>query len=128
MGPSQVLTQNLHNAVVHLGHQNGCVTLWTPNLPKPAVQILAHLGPLTSVSVSPYDGGSLGSTNLPGRYMATAGRDGKVKVWDCRNWKGVVREWNVRGAGDVSLEWSQKGHLGVLTGGNVNVSHLCCVG
>ncbi|KAJ3502736.1 hypothetical protein NMY22_g18490 [Coprinellus aureogranulatus] len=60
---------------------------------------------------------------MPGRYMATAGRDGKVKIWDCRNWKGVVREWNVRGAGDVELEWSQKGYLGVVNGGSVNVYH-----
>ncbi|KAF6746719.1 WD repeat-containing protein 46 [Ephemerocybe angulata] len=114
---------NRHNAVVHLGHQNGCVTLWTPNLPKPAVQILSHMGPVTSISVNPSDGGSAGSVNMPGRYMATAGRDGKVKIWDCRNWKGVVREWTVRGAGDVELEWSQKGYLGVLSGGSVNVYH-----
>ncbi|KAJ2932981.1 hypothetical protein H1R20_g4133, partial [Candolleomyces eurysporus] len=115
LGASHSLTQNLHSAVTYLGHQNGCVTLWTPNLPKPAVQILSHLGPVTSVSVNPHDG--------VGRYLATAGRDGKVKVWDCRNWKGVVREWSVRGAGDVELEWSQKGYLGVLSGGSVNVYH-----
>ncbi|KAJ2932985.1 hypothetical protein H1R20_g4134, partial [Candolleomyces eurysporus] len=58
-----------------------------------------------------------------GRYLVTAGHDGKVKVWDCRNWKGVVREWSVHGAGDVELEWSQKGYLGVLSGGSVNVYH-----
>lgn len=54
--------------------------------------------------------------------MATAGKDGFVKVWDCRNWKGAVREWNVRGAGDAELEWSQRGSLAVASGGTVNVS------
>ena len=106
------MTQNLHNAVIHLGHQNGCVTLWTPNLPHPAVQLLAHLGPVVSVSVDPSQGG---------RYMATAGRDGTVKVWDCRNWKGAVRDWTVRGGGDPELDWSARGYLSVASGGAVNV-------
>ncbi len=62
--------------------------------------------------------------------MATAGQDGTVKVWDCRNWKGAVRTWNARGGGAI-LDWSQKGALGVATGGSVNVRtpriypHLC---
>jgi U3 small nucleolar RNA-associated protein 7 len=109
------MTQNLHNAVIHLGHQNGCVTLWTPNLPHPAVQLLAHLGPVVSVSVDPSQGG---------RYMATAGRDGTVKVWDCRNWKGVVREWTVRGGGDPELDWSARGYLAVASSGTVNVCYF----
>ncbi|KAF9446224.1 BING4CT-domain-containing protein [Macrolepiota fuliginosa MF-IS2] len=113
LGSCTTMTQNLHNAVIHLGHQNGCVTLWTPNLPHPAVQLLAHLGPVSSVSVDPSSGG---------RYMATAGKDGTVKVWDCRNWKGVVREWSVRGSGsETEVEWSQRGYLGVTSGGSVNV-------
>jgi len=59
--------------------------------------------------------------------MATAGADGKVKVWDCRNWKGCVREWKVRSMGGggpgvgIELEWSQKGLLGVASGGSVMV-------
>jgi len=59
--------------------------------------------------------------------MATAGADGKVKVWDCRNWKGCVREWKVRSMGGgepgvgIELEWSQKGFLGVASGGSVVV-------
>ena len=106
------MAQNLHNAVIHLGHQNGTVTLWTPNLPHPAVRLLAHLGPAVSVSVDPSTGG---------RYMATAGHDGTVKVWDCRNWKGAVRQWTTRG-GSTELEWSQKGALAVASGGTVNVS------
>lgn len=52
--------------------------------------------------------------------MATAGQDGLVKVWDCRNWKGAVRQWVARG-GNAELEWSQKGSLAVATGGTVNV-------
>ncbi|TFK32296.1 BING4CT-domain-containing protein [Crucibulum laeve] len=112
MGACSAMTQNLHNAVIHLGHQNGCVTLWTPNLPHPAVQLLAHIGPVSSVSVDPSQGG---------RYMSTAGRDGTVKVWDCRNWKGAVREWSTRGSGDPEVEWSQRGSLAVASGGSVNV-------
>jgi len=106
------MAQNPHNAVIHLGHQNGTVTLWTPNLPHPAVRVLAHLGPVVSVSVDPSTGG---------RYMATAGHDGTVKVWDCRNWKGAVRQWTTRG-GSAELEWSQKGALAIASGGSVNVS------
>ncbi|KAJ3519352.1 hypothetical protein NM688_g9313 [Phlebia brevispora] len=111
LGACKTMCQNMHNAVIHLGHQNGTVTLWTPNLPHPAVRLLAHLGPVASVSVDPSTGG---------RYMATAGQDGTVKIWDCRNWKGAVRQWSARG-GDAELEWSQKGALAVATGGSVNV-------
>ncbi|KAF9488792.1 BING4CT-domain-containing protein [Pleurotus eryngii] len=111
LGACTTMTQNTHNAVIHLGHQNGCVTLWTPNLPHPAVQLLAHLGPVTSVAVDP---------SQAGRYMATAGRDSTVKVWDCRNWKGAVREWSARG-GSADLDWSQRGFLASASGGTVNV-------
>ncbi|KAH9914178.1 BING4CT-domain-containing protein [Epithele typhae] len=111
LGACHTMCQNPHNAVIHLGHQNGTVTLWTPNLPHPAVRLLAHLGPVASVSVDPSSGG---------RYMASAGQDGTVKVWDCRSWKGAVRTWNPRG-GSAILEWSQRGALGVATGGSVNV-------
>ncbi|KAK0199923.1 BING4CT-domain-containing protein [Desarmillaria ectypa] len=111
LGSCTAMTQNLYNAVIHLGHQNGTVTLWTPNLPHPAVQLLAHLGPVASVSMDPSQGG---------RYMATAGKDQTVKVWDCRNWKGAVREWTARG-GYAEVEWSAKGALAVASGGTVNV-------
>ncbi|KAG8221747.1 WD40-repeat-containing domain protein [Butyriboletus roseoflavus] len=110
-GACRTMTQNRHNAVIHLGHQNGTVSLWTPNLPHPAVQLLAHLGPVVGLSVDPSTGG---------RYMASSGADGTVKIWDCRNWKGAVREWTTRG-GSAELEWSAKGALAVATGGSVNV-------
>ncbi|KAF9058829.1 hypothetical protein BDP27DRAFT_1432195 [Rhodocollybia butyracea] len=49
----------------HSSLSNACVTLWTPNLPHPAVKVLEHLGPVASVTVDPSEGG---------RYMATAGK------------------------------------------------------
>jgi len=92
----------------------GTVTLWTPNSSKPHVRLLAHMGPVTSISMDP---------SSAGRYMATSGMDGTVKVWDCRNWKGCVRKWNTRASG-AEVEWSQRGMLGVACGGSVNVRSL----
>ncbi|KAG1723083.1 WD40-repeat-containing domain protein [Suillus paluster] len=103
LGACNTLAQNKHNAVLHLGHSNGVVSLWTPNLPHPAVQILAHLDPVVGLSV---DQSSVG--------------DGVVKVWDCRNWKGTVREWTTRGGAQARMEC--KGALGVAVGGSVNVA------
>ncbi|KAF8305544.1 BING4CT-domain-containing protein [Clavulina sp. PMI_390] len=123
LGACRAMAQNMHNAVIYLGHQNGTVTLHTPNLPTPPVTLLSHMGPVSSISVDPSTGG---------RYMATAGVDGRVKVWDCRNWKGCVREWVPRSQGGgagmgrtgttytgIEVDWSQKGILGVASGGSV---------
>ncbi|KAI0339331.1 BING4CT-domain-containing protein [Trametopsis cervina] len=110
LGGCSTMSQNAHSAVIHLGHQNGTATLWTPNMPDPAVRLLAHRGPVVGLAVDP---------STAGRYMATSGQDGAVKVWDCRNWKGAVREWTTRG-GAAELEWSQRGVLAVATGGSVN--------
>lgn len=79
------------------------------------------MGGVVSLGVDPSGVGGGG-----GRYMATAGRDGVVKVWDCRNWKGAVRSWGVRGGGaggvgEIEVGWSQKGALAVASGGSVNV-------
>ena len=114
LGACSTMTQNQHNAVIHLGHQNGTVTLWTPNLPHPAVRLLAHLGPVSSVSIDQSTGG---------RYMATAGVDGIVKLWDCRSWRDALRSWNSRG-GHATLAWSQRGCLAVASGGAVNVGTI----
>ncbi|EJD08528.1 BING4CT-domain-containing protein [Fomitiporia mediterranea MF3/22] len=109
LGSCHTLAQNPQTAVLYLGHQNGRVTLWTPNLAHPAVSLLAHRGGITGLSVDPSDSG---------RYLATAGVDGLVKVWDSRTW-GVVREWTTRGGGG-EVEWSAKGTLAVASGGTVN--------
>ena len=58
--------------------------------------------------------------------MATAGVDGTVKLWDCRNWKDALRSWNSRG-GNATLAWSQRGCLAVSSGGAVNVCTIFCL-
>lgn len=42
MGPCDVLRHNPYNAVSLLGHAQGVVTMWTPNLTSPVVKMLAH--------------------------------------------------------------------------------------
>jgi U3 small nucleolar RNA-associated protein 7 len=50
--------------------------MWTPNMGStPVVKMLAHpSAPVTSLSVS-----------RDGTYMATTGKDSRMKVWDIRN-------------------------------------------
>lgn len=72
LGQCSTMTQNPQNAVIHLGHNNGTVTLWTPNMSTPVVRLLAHLGPVTGLSVWGNDGQG-------GRHLATAGVDGEFK-------------------------------------------------
>lgn len=54
--------------------------------------------------------------------MATAGADGRVKVWDNRNWGKTVREWSLRSGGKYEVDWSGRGLLAVGSRGGVSVS------
>lgn len=112
LGPCSTMAQNPLTAVIHLGHSNGTVTLWTPNLTSPALKMLAHRGPVSGVSVSARSGG---------REMATSGLDGSIKIWDCRMLgRGAVREWVSRKPAN-EIAYSQRGLLGVSWGTHVSV-------
>lgn len=50
-GRLDVMAQNPHNAVIHLGHTNGTVTLWSPNQREPLVKMLCHQGGVRSLAV-----------------------------------------------------------------------------
>ena len=65
LGPCQVLRQNPANAIMHLGHSNGTVTLWSPASSQFMAKMLCHKGaPITSLAV-----------DLSGNYMVTGGAD-----------------------------------------------------
>lgn len=112
LGACSTMAQNPLSAVIHLGHANGTVTMWTPNLSTPALKMLAHRGPLSGVAVSTRDGG---------RELATSGLDGGIKVWDVRMLgRGAVREWTSRKPAS-DLKYSQRGLLGAAWGSHVSV-------
>ncbi|SNX81487.1 related to UTP7 - nucleolar protein, component of the small subunit processome [Melanopsichium pennsylvanicum] len=112
LGNCNTMTQNPLTAVLHLGHTNGTVTMWTPNLSTPAVKLLAHRGPVTGISIDSRNGA---------REMATCGMDGTIKVWDMRMLgKGPRREWQARRPAS-DLQYSQRGLLGVAWGPHVSV-------
>jgi len=77
-GSPTSLAQNPSNAVLHVGHQNGTVTLWSPNSTTPLVKMLAHRGPVRSIAI-----------DREGRYMVSAGQDLKMGVWDIRMFREV---------------------------------------
>lgn len=77
-GSPTAFGQNPHNAILHVGHQNGTVSLWSPNDTKPLVKVLAHRGPVRSLAM-----------DREGRYMVSTGQDLKMSVWDIRMFKEV---------------------------------------
>ncbi|KAK3066625.1 hypothetical protein LTS18_001597, partial [Coniosporium uncinatum] len=80
MGAPTSFGQNPYNAIVHCGHQNGQVTLWSPNATEPLVKLLPHRGPVRAVAM-----------DREGRYMLSTGQDLKMEVYDIRMWKEVNR-------------------------------------
>jgi len=76
LGPCRSIAHNPRNAVVHLGHSNGTVTMWTPNMKEPVVKMFAHAGHVTGMAVQ-------------GNHMVTTGADGAWKVWDLRNYESI---------------------------------------
>jgi len=77
-GPSRVLKHNPVNAVSHVGHSNGVVSLWSPAAGKALVSLFTHKGPVTDLAI-----------DREGKYMATSALDGMVKLWDLRTFKTI---------------------------------------
>ncbi|XP_033825627.1 WD repeat-containing protein 46 [Periophthalmus magnuspinnatus] len=107
-GRLDVMCQNPYNAIIHLGHPNGTVTLWSPNQKEALVKMLCHQGGVRSVSV-----------DKTGTYMVTSGMDKKLKVYDIRAFKPLKSYFLPTGASCLSL--SQRGLLSAATGDVVQV-------
>ncbi|KAL4645945.1 WD repeat-containing protein 46 isoform X1 [Arapaima gigas] len=107
-GRLDVMAQNPYNAVIHLGHPTGTVTLWSPNQRTPLVKMLCHRGGVRSIAV-----------DKTGTYMVTSGLDRKLKVFDIRAFQPLHSYFLPAGASCLSL--SQKGLLSACTGDIVQV-------
>ncbi|XP_054663652.1 WD repeat-containing protein 46 [Grus americana] len=107
-GRLAVMTQNPTNAIVHLGHSNGTVTLWSPNVSEPLVRMLCHRGALRALAVDP-----------TGTYMASAGTDRKLRLYDLRTYRTLEELALPRGAAE--LAFSQRGLLAAACGDLVQV-------
>jgi len=108
MGPCDCMRQNPYNAVIHLGHGNGVVSLWSPASPNPLVKMLCHTGTVRALAIQ-----------QDGRTMVTTGMDGRIKVWDLRTYK-TFRSF-ATSTPPASLDFSQKGLLAANFGNRVQV-------
>jgi U3 small nucleolar RNA-associated protein 7 len=91
-GSPTALAQNPYNAILHVGHQNGTVSLWSPNSTTPLVKIQAHAGPVRSVAM-----------DRSGHYMLSAGQDLRLKLWDIRTFKEIHSYNTFHPASSISI-------------------------
>lgn len=84
-GEVKTMCQNKQNAILHLGHHNGQVTLWSPNSTTPLANIYCHRGQVNCVDVT-----------SDGHYMCSSGIDGQIKIWDLRTYKQLHSYFTTR--------------------------------
>lgn len=108
LGRCTIMEQNPWNGVMHLGHNNGTVTLWSPSQGTPLVKMLCHKGPVSAMAI-----------DRTGRHMVTAGLDGQMRVWDIRNFRSLHDYYTPRPA--KCLDISQNGLISVGYGSTVTV-------
>lgn len=106
-GRCRSLRQNLANGVIHLGHADGRVTLWSPAISGPLVTMQCHISPVQAIAIDPQ-----------GHYMATSGLDGFLRIWDLRTWRKLHEYLPTRPA--TSLDISQRGVLAASSGAHVS--------
>ncbi|CAG8355233.1 unnamed protein product [Penicillium salamii] len=108
LGKPTALAQNPWNAILHVGHQNGTVTLWSPNSQTPLVKALVHQGPVRSMAM-----------DRQGRYMVSTGQDQKMSVWDIRMYREVHKYSCYQPGASVSI--SDRGLTAVGWGTQMSV-------
>lgn len=108
LGPATAFVQNPHNAILHVGHQKGLVTLWSPNSATPLVKLLPHHGPVRSLAV-----------DKSGTYMVSTSQDRRMSVWDIRMFK-EIHTHHLRVPG-TSLSISDRNLTAVGYGTQVNI-------
>lgn len=107
-GPPTALAQNPYNAILHIGHQNGTVSLWSPNSTEPLVKIQANIGAVRSIAI-----------DRSGHYMLTGGQDSRLKLWDIRALK-EIHSYSTRQP-TTSISISDRGLAAIATGTSVTI-------
>ena len=107
-GSPTALAQNPYNAILHVGHQNGTVSLWSPNSTEALVKIQAHAGPVRAAAI-----------DRQGRYMLSGGQDLKLKLWDIRMFKEVHTYHTHQPASSISI--SDRGLAAISSGTAVTI-------
>eukprot|EP00116_Pleurobrachia_bachei_P000949 sb/3461211/ len=108
MGQPHAMAQNPWNAVMHLGHANGTVSMWSPSMKEPLVKMLCHHGPVTAIA-----------SDNTGRHMVTCGMDNQLKIWDIRSYKNSLSYHTHRPGGQLAV--SATGLIATSLGGLVQV-------
>ncbi|GMT24414.1 hypothetical protein PFISCL1PPCAC_15711 [Pristionchus fissidentatus] len=116
-GPLDVMTVNPANAIIHTGHHNGTISLWSPNVKEPLIRMLAHHSTLRGIAVDD-----------SGKYMYSTAVDQKLRVWDLRTHRQLYSYSLPFGLSEVTV--SQKGLVACGIGNTVqvfnDVSHGIC--
>ena len=112
LGNCDTMCQNPHNSVIHLGHNNGVVTMWKPTMAKPLVTMMTHGAAVKAIAV-----------DLSGRYMVTGGLDSQMKVWDLRTYRRLHEYFTPTPPTDIEV--SQRGLVAVSHGSQVQVWKDC---
>lgn len=107
-GPPTALAQNPYNAILHVGHQNGTVSLWSPNSTDALVKIQTNVGAVRSIAVE-----------RSGHYMLTGGQDSRLKLWDIRALKEVHSYSTKQPATSISI--SDRGLAAIVTGTSTTI-------
>ncbi|KAG0125856.1 WD40-repeat-containing domain protein [Tuber indicum] len=108
LGSPTSMTQNRRNAIIHVGHANGSVTLWSPNMSTPLVKMLTHRGPVRAIAI-----------DRGGQYMATAGADSRMNIFDIRTFREVHSYYTPTPASTLHI--SDTGLLSVGWGPHVTI-------
>lgn len=107
-GPLDVMTVNPANAIIHTGHHNGTISLWSPNVKEPLIRVLAHHSSLRGIAVDP-----------TGKYMYSTAVDHKLRVWDLRTNRQLHSYSLPHALNEVTV--SQKGLVACGIGNTVQI-------
>ncbi|KAJ9605502.1 putative U3 small nucleolar RNA-associated protein 7 [Cladophialophora chaetospira] len=107
-GAPTALAQNPYNAILHVGHQNGTVSLWSPNSTDALIKMQSNAGPVRSIAM-----------DRSGHYMLCGGQDKRLKLWDIRALKEIHSYTTRQPASSIHI--SDRGLAAIASGTGVTI-------